>query len=173
MRSRRTSSNFSPARYVRSSTAPLTTFFSLRRTKAPPFPGLTCWYSCTEKSCLSIRRTMPGFISVELIIVSGTPSKNRVERAKREKITLLAESENLSRHEVLDDRSVAKFLACVHVREVHFDDGKLASWEVIEPLFKEREPCIYNCFPSTTFNALDERHHDLGHTHHHGHGDDC
>ena len=40
-------STFSPARNVRSITAPVRTFLSVVRTKAPPLPGLTCWNSTT------------------------------------------------------------------------------------------------------------------------------
>src|SRR5881409_3455619 len=37
--------NFSPARNVRSTTAPVLRFFTFVRTNAPPLPGLTCWNS--------------------------------------------------------------------------------------------------------------------------------
>src|ERR1043165_5496733 len=40
-----TRSNFSPARNVRSTTAPEPSDLSLVRTNAPPFPGFTCWNS--------------------------------------------------------------------------------------------------------------------------------
>src|SRR6218665_3986549 len=57
---------FSPPLYVRSTTLPLTTFFSFVRTKAPPLPGLTCWNSMTLHSCPSIERTTPFLISAVL-----------------------------------------------------------------------------------------------------------
>src|SRR6185295_8669861 len=43
--SKSTSSTFSPARNVLSMTRPSRMCLSLVRTKAPPFPGLTCWKS--------------------------------------------------------------------------------------------------------------------------------
>jgi len=39
----KTRANFSPARNVRSTTAPESMFLTLVRTNAPPLPGLTCW----------------------------------------------------------------------------------------------------------------------------------
>ena len=44
----RTSSSFSPARNVMSTTRPLLSSLSLVRTKAPPLPGLTCWNSTID-----------------------------------------------------------------------------------------------------------------------------
>src|SRR5918995_835229 len=49
-----TRANFSPARNVLSTTAPVSSAFIFVRTKAPPLPGLTCWNSTmrqTEPSC--------------------------------------------------------------------------------------------------------------------------
>src|SRR3974390_1057656 len=57
-------SSFSSARYVRSITAPLRTFLSLVRTKAPPFPGLTCWNSTTLNRPSGRSRLMPFFKSL-------------------------------------------------------------------------------------------------------------
>src|SRR5580704_2190483 len=54
----------SSARKVRSITAPLRTFFSLVRTKAPPLPGLTCWNSTTVKRPSGRLRPMPFFRSL-------------------------------------------------------------------------------------------------------------
>src|SRR3954451_20994283 len=48
-----------PALNVLSTTLPLTTFFSVVRTNAPPLPGLTCWNSITDQSPLSRSSTMP------------------------------------------------------------------------------------------------------------------
>src|ERR1700758_2582022 len=45
----RTSRNFSPARNVRSITAPSEARRSFVRTNAPPLPGLTCWNSTILK----------------------------------------------------------------------------------------------------------------------------
>src|ERR1700759_168721 len=44
-----TGRNFSPARNVRSMTAPSAARRSLVRTNAPPLPGLTCWNSTILK----------------------------------------------------------------------------------------------------------------------------
>src|SRR5664279_724809 len=48
-----------PALKVRSTTLPDRTFLRVVRTKAPPFPGLTCWKSTTVQSCPSMLRTRP------------------------------------------------------------------------------------------------------------------
>src|SRR5215469_8255300 len=57
-------SSFSSARYVRSITAPLRTFLSFVRTKAPPLPGLTCWNSTTLNRPSGRSRLMPFFKSL-------------------------------------------------------------------------------------------------------------
>src|SRR3974390_1911582 len=57
-------SSFSSARYVRSITAPLRTFLSLVRTKAPPLPGFTCWNSTTLNRPSGRSRLMPFFRSL-------------------------------------------------------------------------------------------------------------
>src|SRR6516162_3431120 len=57
-------SSFSSARYVRSMTAPLRTFLSFVRTKAPPLPGLTCWNSTTLNRPSGRSRLMPFFKSL-------------------------------------------------------------------------------------------------------------
>src|SRR6266508_1527529 len=63
------SPTFTPALNVLSTTAPVFTFRSLVRTKAPPFPGFTCWNSTTWKSMPSRSRVMPFFRSfVETLI---------------------------------------------------------------------------------------------------------
>src|SRR3954454_19204516 len=51
--------NFSPARNVRSMTAPSPTRRSLVRTKAAPLPGLTCWKSMSLKTVPSTSTCMP------------------------------------------------------------------------------------------------------------------
>ena len=51
--------NFSPARNVLSTTAPVSTAFSFVRTNAPPLPGFTCWNSTTRHTELSISMCMP------------------------------------------------------------------------------------------------------------------
>src|SRR5271155_3351597 len=45
-------------------TAPVRTFLSLVRTKAPPLPGLTCWNSTTLNSPSGRSRLMPFFRSL-------------------------------------------------------------------------------------------------------------
>jgi len=48
-----------PALKVRSTTLPDSTFLSVVRTNAPPFPGLTCWNSTTVHNSPSRLRTRP------------------------------------------------------------------------------------------------------------------
>ena len=55
----RTGRTFSPARKVLSITAPVPTFFSLERTKAPPLPGFTCWNSTIRKTWPSSSMWLP------------------------------------------------------------------------------------------------------------------
>ena len=56
-------STFTPALKVLSTTLPLTTFFSVVRTNAPPLPGLTCWNSTMVHSWPSRDEVMPFFRS--------------------------------------------------------------------------------------------------------------
>src|SRR5215217_8115401 len=60
-------STFSPARKVRSTTAPLRAFLSVVRTKAPPLPGFTCWNSTTLKRPSSRARVIPFLRSLVVI----------------------------------------------------------------------------------------------------------
>jgi hypothetical protein len=55
----RTGRTFSPARKVLSITEPELRFFSFERTKAPPFPGFTCWNSTIRKICPSSSMWLP------------------------------------------------------------------------------------------------------------------
>ena len=55
----RTGRNFSPARNVRSITAPSAARRSLVRTNAPPLPGLTCWNSRILKTVPSTSMWLP------------------------------------------------------------------------------------------------------------------
>ena len=55
----RTGRNFSPARNVRSITAPSAVRRSLVRTNAPPLPGLTCWNSRILKTVPSTSMWLP------------------------------------------------------------------------------------------------------------------
>src|SRR3954447_593181 len=50
-------------------TAPVRTFFSFVRTKAPPLPGFTCWNSTTEKSPSGRSRLMPLRRSLVLMLM--------------------------------------------------------------------------------------------------------
>src|SRR6187551_913758 len=60
-----------PALKVLSTTLPVSTFFSVVRTKAPPFPGFTCWNSTTWNRPSSSSRHMPFLKSEVEIIVMG------------------------------------------------------------------------------------------------------
>ena len=61
-------STFSPARNVRSSTAPVRAFFRVVRTNAPPLPGLTCWNSTTLNRPSSRFSVMPFLRSLVVIV---------------------------------------------------------------------------------------------------------
>src|SRR3954451_20131417 len=54
-------------------TAPVRTFLSLVRTKAPPLPGLTCWNSTTEKRPSGRSRLIPFFRSLVLTLIGLVP----------------------------------------------------------------------------------------------------
>src|SRR5580700_10675160 len=54
----------SSARKVFSTTAPVRTFLSFVRTKAPPLPGFTCWNSTTLNRPSGRSRLMPFFRSL-------------------------------------------------------------------------------------------------------------
>src|SRR5918911_4019117 len=54
-----TRGNFSPARNVRSTTAPESRFFTFVRTNAPPLPGFTCWNSTMRQTPPSSSMCMP------------------------------------------------------------------------------------------------------------------
>src|SRR5712691_5849883 len=66
-----TRGNFSPARKVRSTTAPVSRFLTFVRTNAPPFPGLTCWNSTMRHTPPSSSMCMP-FLNWLVEIVSAT-----------------------------------------------------------------------------------------------------
>src|SRR3712207_3009413 len=67
----RTARNFSPARNVRSITAPSLARRSFVRTNAPPLPGLTCWNSTTLKIVPSTSMWLPFLNWFVLIIRAG------------------------------------------------------------------------------------------------------
>src|SRR5438128_8928758 len=67
----RTRGNFSPARNVLSTTAPVSRPLSFVRTKAPPFPGLTCWNSTMRQTPPSSSMCMP-FLNWFVLTTSAT-----------------------------------------------------------------------------------------------------
>src|SRR3954447_26843602 len=70
----RTRENFSPARNVRSTTAPLSSPFSLVRTNAPPLPGFTCWKSTMRHTPPSSSMCIP-FLNWFVLTVSAMKRK--------------------------------------------------------------------------------------------------
>src|SRR3954470_24173488 len=66
--------NFSPARNVRSITAPSLARRSLVRTNAPPLPGLTCWNSMILKTVPSTSMWFP-FLNWLVLITSSKPRR--------------------------------------------------------------------------------------------------
>src|SRR4051794_41170631 len=80
-------STFAPALYVLSTTFPVTTFFSLVRTNAPPLPGLTCWNSTTFQSWPSMLSTTPLRMSaveaMRVLFVKRQGRWNRPERPQK------------------------------------------------------------------------------------------
>src|SRR3954453_10175831 len=72
-----------PALNVRSTTWPVSTFFSLVRTNAPPLPGFTCWNSTTFHSTPSRSSVMPFFRSLVVAIGRVNPSRRSVRRPPR------------------------------------------------------------------------------------------
>src|SRR5580765_151710 len=71
LRSTIASPTFTPALNVRSVTAPVFTFRSFVRTKAPPLPGFTCWNSTTWNRTPSSSRVMP-FLKSFVETLTGT-----------------------------------------------------------------------------------------------------
>src|SRR5919197_5881478 len=66
-----TRGNFSPARKVRSTTAPVSRLRSFVRTKAPPLPGFTCWNSRIRQTPPSSSMCMP-FLNWFVLTCSAT-----------------------------------------------------------------------------------------------------
>src|SRR5215212_6212470 len=66
----RTRGNFSPARNVRSTTAPLSRPLSFVRTNAPPLPGFTCWNSTMRQKPPSSSMCIP-FLNWFVLTVSA------------------------------------------------------------------------------------------------------
>ena len=71
-----TRGNFSPARNVRSTTAPASRLFSFVRTNAPPLPGLTCWNSTMRHTLPSSSMCIP-FLKLFVSTVSATAPDGR------------------------------------------------------------------------------------------------
>src|SRR5204862_527276 len=78
--------NFSPARKVRSITAPSEARRSLERTNAPPLPGLTCWNSRILKTVPSTSMWFPFLNWFVLIMGFGV----RVLRRAADRFRLLS-----------------------------------------------------------------------------------
>src|SRR5256714_12641112 len=74
-----TRENFSPARNVRSTTAPDSSAFSFVRTNAPPFPGFTCWNSTIRHTEPSTSMCIP-FLNWFVLTVSATAAESLVNR---------------------------------------------------------------------------------------------
>src|ERR671935_2566659 len=70
----RTRANFSPARNVRSTTAPESSAFSFVRTNAPPLPGFTCWNSTIRQTPPSSSMCIP-FLNWFVLTCSATAQK--------------------------------------------------------------------------------------------------
>src|SRR5262245_26577028 len=75
-------SNFSPARNVFSTTAPVSMFFTFVRTKAPPLPGFTCWNSTIRQTPPSSSMCMP-FLNWLVETVSATADKASARESAR------------------------------------------------------------------------------------------
>src|SRR5437588_1573048 len=73
--------NFSPARKVRSTTAPDSSAFSFVRTNAPPFPGFTCWNSTIRHTKPSSSMCIP-FLNWFVEMVSATAADVRSSAAR-------------------------------------------------------------------------------------------
>src|ERR687894_171663 len=85
----RTGRNFSPARKVRSITAPSAARRSFVRTNAPPLPGLTCWNSRILKTVPSTSMWLPflnWFVEImrRLGVYGGAPPTRTLERERRD-----------------------------------------------------------------------------------------
>src|SRR5256714_10885976 len=69
-----TRGNFSPARKVRSTTAPEPSALSFVRTNAPPLPGFTCWNSTMRQTSRSSSMCIP-FLNWFVETVSATAAE--------------------------------------------------------------------------------------------------
>src|SRR4051812_9323835 len=85
----RTARNFSPARNVRSMTAPSDARRSFERTNAPPLPGLTCWNSTILKIVPSTSMWLP-FLNW-LVLIMGVSGQG-TSRVGADRLRLLTPS---------------------------------------------------------------------------------
>src|SRR3954451_14865315 len=82
----RTARNFSPARNVRSITAPSAARRSFVRTNAPPLPGLTCWNSTILKTVPSTSMWLPflnWLVEITAIQLRGAAGRAEPRRGGR------------------------------------------------------------------------------------------
>src|SRR5215217_7716661 len=98
--------NFSPARNVRSTTAPLSRLLSFVRTNAPPLPGLTCWNSTIRQTPPSSSMCMP-FLNWLVLTISATARGERSRGLRDVDQVLRERGQDLGAvvrhdHEVLD-----------------------------------------------------------------------
>src|SRR5713101_6614193 len=88
----RTARNFSPARKVRSITAPSEDRRSLVRTNAPPLPGLTCWNSTILKTVPSTSMWFP-FLNW-LVLITVDQGSDSEQAASSGRATAVARDED-------------------------------------------------------------------------------
>src|SRR5437763_5419819 len=87
-----------PALNVRSTTWPVSTFFSLVRTNAPPLPGFTCWNSTTFHSTPSRSSVMPFLRSFVVATAARLLYLEKIPRGRGERLGAVGTDE----HGVLD-----------------------------------------------------------------------
>src|SRR4051794_3452359 len=120
--------NFSPARNVRSMTAPDSNAFSRVRTNAPPLPGFTCWNSTIRKTVPSTSMCMPFLNWLVETISAMCASAYRGGRRSRGgepfdgvAVALGPLALDAVGDDVGDHRVAAELLAVLDVRQVHLD----------------------------------------------------
>src|SRR3954453_8960089 len=110
-----------PALKVLSTTLPLSTFFSVVRTKAPPLPGLTCWNSTTDHSPLSSWSTMPFLRS---FVEAMRARLVELQRTQRGAIALHPETGDGRLCHRGDHRGVPELLPRGGLGQVHLDEDR-------------------------------------------------
>src|SRR6476646_3287080 len=117
--------NFSPARNVRSMTAPLSNAFSFVRTNAPPLPGFTCWNSTIRKTVPSTSMCMPFLNWLVDTISAMWRSIYRGDRGCEPfdglAVAVRALALDAVRDDVLEHGEAPELLAVIDVGEVHLD----------------------------------------------------